>query len=168
MPAQRRIIIAVVTGATGEWIQAWRERHDPEQARRLPPHTTLCYEAPILDPDALANQVWHAFAGGVRVRLGGVRVFDNGDRTVYVSMRHTAALDEARRRLYDGRFVRLPGYGEWTWHITCVRSARGRDLTALLEQARALDRLGSWTIERVDYMELRGSRYESLATYWLR
>src|SRR5581483_5868721 len=80
--AERRILVAVVTRATGEWIQAWRERHDPEQARRLPPHTTLGYRVPKLEPEALANQVRHAFAGRVTVQLGGVRAFDNAERTI--------------------------------------------------------------------------------------
>ena len=165
--AERRILVAVVTRATGEWIQAWRERHDPEQARRLPPHTTLGYRVPKLEPEALANQVRHAFAGGVTVQLGGVRAFDNAERTIYIAMHRTAALDTARRRLYGGRFVRLPGYGEWTWHVSCVRRSHGRDVASLLQQAHALESLGAWTVDRVDSMELHGRRYESLTTYWL-
>ena len=42
-PQGRRVLVAVVTGDPGERIQQWREKHDPDQAHRLPPHTTLCY-----------------------------------------------------------------------------------------------------------------------------
>ena len=52
-PPGRRVLVAVVTGEAGVRIQTWRERHDPEQARRLPPHTTLCYWAPVVKPELL-------------------------------------------------------------------------------------------------------------------
>ena len=108
-PAGRRVLVAVVTGELGERIQAWRQRYDPEQARRLPPHATLCYWAPTVEPDLLERQVRHAFDRPISVRLGGVHEFGNQDHTFYVSVEETAALDAARLRLYDGTHLELPG-----------------------------------------------------------
>src|SRR3954464_9676265 len=86
----RRVLVAVVTGEVGARIQAWRERHDPEQARRLPPHTTLCYWAPVVEPDLLERQVRHAFDRPVAVRLGSVHEFGNQDHTFYLEVLDTA------------------------------------------------------------------------------
>ncbi len=90
----RRVLVAVVTGEVGKQIQAWRERHDPKQARRLPPHATLCYWLPDVEMDVLDKQVRHAFPGPVR--LGSVREFDNVDRTFFVDVSETEVLDSAR------------------------------------------------------------------------
>jgi len=168
-PQGRRVVVAVVTGEPGARIQAWRTVHDPEQARRLPPHATLCYWAPALPPDdpALGAQVRHAFAEPVVVRLGRVREFGNPDGTFYVEVRDTAPLDAARRRLYDGTHLALPGTPDWEWHVTCVRSSRGRDLAALRAAAGELAVDADWPIETIAYLELRGERYESLAEWHL-
>jgi len=165
-PAGRRVLVAVVTGEPGERIQAWRQRYDPEQARRLPPHATLCYWAPIVEPSVLERQVRHAFDRPVAVRLGGVHEFGNADRTLYVSVEETAALDAARARLYDGTHLELPGRVSWTWHVTCVRYGRKGDPDALRRAAElTLDTL--WQIDTVAYLELRGDRYEPVAEWHL-
>ena len=169
-PDGRRVLVAVVTGAVGAAIQAWRERHDPAQARRLPPHATLCYWAPpIEDAEALAAQVRHAFDRPVTVALGGIRVFDNRDRTLYVEVTATAELDAARNRLYDGTYLTMPGDPEFTWHVTCVRQSRGRDIDTLRaaadELAAAIGPNPTWTIETVAWLELRDGVYQPLATW---
>jgi hypothetical protein len=164
-PQGRRILVATVTGEAGSRIQRWRDEHDPVEARRLPPHTTLCYWAPAVDPTAVERQVRYAFAAGIDLRLGAVHVFENQERTLYVGVEDAAPLDEARRRLHDGRHVELPGFDPWTWHVTCVRRSRGRDLQALLDAAAVLGTLGPWRLQRVLYMELRGDRYENLAAW---
>jgi len=164
-PQGRRILVAVVTGPAGDRLQAWREQHDPREAQRLPPHTTLCYWAPAVEPGLLRHQVEHAFNGGVEVTLGGIQVFDNDQRTLYVAVEEHAALDAARRRLYDATYLPLPGYNEWTWHITCIRESRGRDLQPLLDAAQQIGPLGRWKIDRVAYLELQGERYEAIANF---
>jgi hypothetical protein len=127
--------VAVVTGAAGERVGDWRRRNDPEQARRLPPHATLCYWAPPLAPQAyplLEAQVRHAFDAPVTVHLGGVAEFDNTEHTFYLRVEETDALDRARARLYDGTHLALPRREAapdawWTWHVTCrARRARAR------------------------------------------
>src|SRR3954471_7333954 len=85
-PPGRRVLVAVVTGEVGARIQRWREQHDPEQARRLPPHTTLCYWPPTVEPVILERQVRHAFDRPVSVRLGGVHEFGNWDQTLYIEV----------------------------------------------------------------------------------
>lgn len=50
----------------------------------------------------------------------------------------------------------------WTWHVTCVRDVRGRDLAALRREAAALRLDLPWRVERVAYLELRGDRYVPL------
>lgn len=166
-PQGRRVLVAVVTGEPGARIGAWRAEHDPEQAGRIPPHATLCYWAPAVPADdpGLDAQVRHAFAEPVVVRLGGVREFGNREGTFYVAVRDTAALDAARRRLYDGTHLALPGRPDWEWHVTCVRSARGRDRAALRAAAAELVLDAAWAIARVALLELRGERYESLAEW---
>jgi hypothetical protein len=77
------------------------------------------------------------------------------------------ALDAARRRFYDGKFLELPPLTHWTWHITCIRDSRNRDLHALRESAETLTLPGEWQIDTVAYMELRGKRYEDLARWKL-
>lgn len=161
----RRVLVAVVTGEAGERIQAWRARHDPKQARRLPPHTTLCYHAPVVAPELLEQQVRHAFARPVTVKLGTVREFDNAEHTFYVAVEQAAALDEARCRLYDGTHLALARGGTWTWHVTCVRASRGRERRALREAAQALRIAVPWRVDTVAYLELRGEVYEAVATW---
>ena len=167
-PPGRRILIAIVTGPVGEAIQRWREEHDPEQALRIPPHATLCYWAPALDPAVLGEQVRHAFPETVPVRLGIAKVFDNRERTIYLPVEETEGLDRARDRLYDGRFAVLPKDRDWEWHVTCVRRTRSRDLDPLLAAARSLPAGAEWTIDTVGYMELRDGQYEPLATWKIR
>lgn len=164
-PEGRRILIAVVTGTVGERIQAWRMEHDPAQSERIPPHTTLCYWAPTVEPAILEAQVRHAFASSVTVRLGEVHEFDNDQRTFYVEILDTAGLDEARDRLYDGTHVALPGDRAWTWHVTCVRESRGQDPGPIREAAQTLALNEPWRVDRIEYMELRVGRYESLASW---
>lgn len=164
-PQGRRVLIAIVDGEPGAQIEAWRELHDREQARRLPPHTTLCYWADQLDVTQLEAQVRHAFAEPGTVHLGSVHEFDNDQHTFYVEVSDTESLDTARARLYDGTFVALPGKTDWTWHVTCVRESRGRELEPLREAAAGLVVDAAWPIRHVAVMELRGDRYESVASW---
>ena len=161
----RRVLVAVVTGEAGARIQAWREQHDPEQARRLPPHTTLCYWPPVVEPEQLEPQVRHAFDRPVTVRLGGVHEFGNADQTRYVEVLDTAELDAARTRLYDGAHLQLAGQPDWTWHVTCVRYGRDRDADELRRLTAALRLDTFWRVDTVAYLELRGNRYEALAVW---
>ena len=164
-PPGRRVLVAVVSGEVGARIQAWRERHDPEQAHRLPPHTTLCYWAPVVEPELLEKQVRHAFDRPVAVRLGSVHEFGNKDHTFYVEVLDTADLDAARARLYDGTFLELPGRPEWTWHVTCVRYGIRRDLDELRRLVTELEINATWQVDTIAYLELRGDRYEPLAEW---
>jgi hypothetical protein len=164
-PPGRRILVAIVTGDAGDRLQRWRTVHDPVQARRLPPHTTLCYWAPSVESEALERQVRHAFDAPVAVRLGGLREFDNDEETFYVQVLDTAPLDAARARLYDGTHLALPGRHEWTWHVTCVRDARRRDKDALRGAAVELCLDVVWTIDTIGYLDLRGKQYEPLAVW---
>ena len=164
-PPGRRVLVAVVTGEAGARIQAWRERHDPEQAHRLPPHTTLCYWAPTVEPELLEKQVRHAFDRPVAVKLGSVHEFGNKDHTFYVEVLDTADLDAARARLYDGAFLDLPGRPEWTWHVTCVRYGIRRDLDELRRLVTELEINATWQVDTIAYLELRGDRYEPLAEW---
>ena len=118
----RGILLAVVTGEAAARIQRWREAHDPDQARRYPPHATLCYRVPDdLDAhggiEALDAQVRHAFPAPLDVALGRPRIFENPGRTMYVEVRDHEALDAARERLTDGTHLDLPGREGWTWHV---------------------------------------------------
>lgn len=164
-PPGRRVLVAVVTGEAGARIQAWREQQDPVQARRLPPHATLCYWAQDADPEQLERQVRHAFAGSVAVQLGAVREFDNGEHTFYVEVGDTDQLDAARRRLYDGTHCPLPSLREWTWHVTCVRDSRGRDRDALRRAAADLSLDTAWTVDTIAWLELRDDVYVTVATW---
>jgi 2'-5' RNA ligase len=166
-PPGRRVLVAVVTGPAGEATQRWRLAHDPEQARRLPPHATLCYWAPGpgTDPEALGAQVRHAFPAPVTVRLGAAREFPNRDRTIYLPVEETTGLDEARERLYDGTHLALRRDGDWDWHVTVVRYARDRDRSALLAAAADLPAGETWVVDEVAWMELRDGRYEDLARW---
>lgn len=164
-PPGRRVLVAVVTGDASDRIQQWRQAHDPKQARRLPPHVTLCYWAPNDGLDALERQVRYAFADPVIVRLGSVREFDNKEHTFYVEVNDTASLDAARLRLYDGTHRDLPPLREWTWHVTCVRDSRTRDLDELRHAAHGLCLDAEWYIDTVACLELRGDAYEPVATW---
>jgi hypothetical protein len=164
-PQGRRIVVAEVTGEAGRRIQAWRKQHDPEQARRLPPHSTLCYWAPHLPADELEQQVQHAFKEPVSVRLGCVKQGDNDQATLYVEVRQADALDSALQRLYDGTHVKLPSVDHWRWHVTCVRDTRGRDMDSLWAAARKLELDCAWRVDKVSYLELNGDRYDELACW---
>jgi hypothetical protein len=165
-PGGRRVLVAVVNGEPGQQIQAWRERYDARQAARLPPHLTLCYRPPEAPLAALEAQVRHAFAEPLAVRLGGVFVLPHPEAPLAVSVHETAALNEARVRLFDGTFVQMGGHHEWPWHITCIRYGRACDRDALLSAAShelALDT--PWSIDVVSYLELRDGRYEPVAEW---
>jgi hypothetical protein len=166
-PIGRRVLVATVTGGLGARIQAWREKYDANQAARLPPHLTVCYRPPVDAPlAAIEAQVRHAFATPMTVRLGAVFVLPHPEAPLAVSIHDTASLDQARRRLFDGRFVEMGGRAEWPWHITCVRYGYNRDLEVLLIAAAhelALDQ--PWTIDQISYLELRDGRYEPVAEW---
>ena len=165
-PEGRRILVAVVTGEAGLRIQEWREQHDPEQAKRLPPHATLCYWAPTVAPDLLEQQVRHAFPAPFDVRLGEVRHGTNDQETFYLEVLDREPLDNALDLLYDGAFVEMPERRkDWLWHVTCVRESRGRDQEALMQAAQALKIDVPWTVYTVAYMEFRGGAYSWLA-FW--
>lgn len=165
-PDGRRILVAVVTGDVGARIQAWREQHDSEQAGRLPPHATLCYWAPAVEPEVMERQVRHAFPRGFDVDLGEVRKGTNDQETLYVEVVDSSRLDGALEKLYDGTHVTLPKRrDQWLWHVTCVRESRGRDQDALMGAAKDLGPLTPWTVDTVAYMELQGSAYMTLATW---
>jgi 2'-5' RNA ligase len=170
-PNGRRVLVAIVTGAPGEIIQAWRERYDPVQALRLPPHATLCYWVNDADLEALGQQVRHAFPDPVEVRLGDVHEFTNRDGTFYVGVGDTAALDQARERFFDGSFLTLQGPRDFTWHVTCVRypdDARREELRlAAVDLAREIAIDPVWRIDTVACLELRGDRYNPVRTWSL-
>ena len=165
----RRVLVAVVSGVLGEHIQAWRARYDAKQAARLPPHLTVCYRPPVDAPlESLEAQVRHAFSAPVTVRLGPVFVLAHQEAPLAVSVHDTAALDAARVRLFDGRFVEMGGRHEWPWHITCIRYGHNRDREALLATAAAeLSLDAPWVIDTITYLDLRKGKYEALAEWSL-
>jgi 2'-5' RNA ligase superfamily protein len=169
-PDGRRILVAVVTGDTGARIQAWREEHDPEQAKRLPPHATLCYWAPPVLPERVEQQVRRAFPAPFDVRLGRVRKGDNDQETFYVEVLDRKPLDRALACLYDGTHVALPERRpDWLWHVTCVRESRGRDQEALLAAAESLCLEDTpWTVNQIAYMQLHGDAYVPLACWEIK
>src|SRR5579859_2118239 len=105
----RRVLVAVVGGASGDQIQAWREKYDSKHAARLPPHLTVCYRPPEAPLDALEAQVRHGFPGPVRVRLSGVFVLAHREAPLAVQVLETEGLDDARRRLFDGTHAEMGG-----------------------------------------------------------
>ena len=168
-PPGRRVLVAPVTGAVGDAIQCWRRQHDPEQARRLPPHATLCYWLPRGHPTALEPQIRHALPEQITVRLGPPAKFANTDQTIYLPVEQSqdGALDAARERLFDGRFVPLRRDYDWEWHVTCVRYGIRGHPESLLAAAATLPAGQPWTIDTVAALELRGNRYEAMATWHL-
>jgi hypothetical protein len=165
-PPGRRVLVAVVRGEFGAQIQAWREKHDPKHAARLPPHLTVCYRPPDASIESLERQVRHGFTSPVKVRLRGVFVLPHREAPLAVQVLETAELDEARRRLFDGTHTQMGGRDEWPWHITCIRYGHSRDRDALLAaagQELALD--ADWTIQEISYLELRNGRYEPIAEW---
>jgi hypothetical protein len=169
-PAGRRVLVAVATGPAGDAIQAWRQRHDPVQARRLPPHATLCYWAPDThDAAALEAQILHAFAQPISVRLGGLHEFTNRDGTFFVAVHQSDELDAARDRLYDGTHLTLPGDPTFTWHITCVRYPDDAHRDELRAAARDLDAAIAvhpvWTIDTIAWLQLRDGIYQPITTW---
>ncbi len=162
----RRVLLAVVPGEVGQRLQAWRVRDDPVRARLLPPHLTLCYRPPNVAPAAIERQVRHAFPEPVLVRLRGFTELPNRDRTLAVGVVESTALDEARRRLFDARYVELGGYREWPWHITWVRYGVHRDRAALLGLAKREFPLDEpWLIDRVSLLERGETDYQVLADW---
>jgi hypothetical protein len=162
----RRVLVAVVPGAAGERIQAWRAAHDAWRSRLLPPHLTLCYRPPHAPLAEIGAQVRYAFPAPVAVRLGGVAELPNRDRTLVVEVLDAAELDAARRLLFDATHVEMGGYREWPWHITWVRYGIKCDSAAML--ALAADGLRfdePWMIDTVSLMELRSGRYEPVAEW---
>jgi hypothetical protein len=168
-PVGRRVLVVTVRGDLGTLIQAWRERHDPKQAQRLPPHLTVCYRPPTdASLDALEAQVRHGFPEPVQVRLSGVFVLPHREAPLAVRVLETADLDAARRRLFDGSVVQMGGRDDWPWHITCIRYGHNRDQQELLAAAASELPLDSpWTIDLVSYLELRNGRYEPVAEWRL-
>jgi hypothetical protein len=165
-PQGRRILVAVVTGEAGRRIQSWREENDPEQARRLPPHATLCYWAPDVGPDVMEKQVRHAFEEPVSVCLGKVKKGDNDQQTFFVEVTSSELLDRALHRLYDGAHVAMPPLKDrWQWHVTCVRDSRDRDLDALWQASEALDLDCEWRVAQVSFLKLDGAQYSELASW---
>jgi hypothetical protein len=170
LPVGRRVLVATVRGELGERIQRWRERHDEKHAKRLPPHLTVCYRPPVDVPlEQLEAQVRHGFPEPVTVRLGGPIVLNHREQPVAVAVLETEALDAARHRLFDERYVEMGGRHEWPWHITSVRYGHNReDLPALLALAETDLRLDApWTIDEISYLELRNGRYAPVAEWRL-
>ena len=165
----RRVLVALVTGSAGKRIQAWRTENDPVQAVRLPPHATLCYWLPSeLDMAEIGAQVRHAFPVAIPVRLGQVHEFDNVDRTFYVDVQGTDALDAARERLFDGAHVELPAKDRhWTWHVTCIRKSVGKNVGELRLRARELVLDTEWVVDTIACLELRDGRYHEVRTWTL-
>jgi 2'-5' RNA ligase len=164
----RRVLVAVVPGAAGARIQEWRTAHDPWRARLLPPHLTLCYRPPHAPLEHIGAQVRRAFPQPIKVRLGGVGELPNRDRTLVVLIQDTAALDRARRRLFDGTHVEMGGYREWPWHVTWIRYGVRCDCIAKLKLAEHALRFDEpWLIDTISLLELRDGRYVSVADWTL-
>jgi hypothetical protein len=162
----RRVLVTAVTGELGDRIQVWRERHDPKQAWRLPPHLTLCYQPPPAALDVIEAQVRHGFPRPIQVRLGAVGELPHREAPLVVQVFETDELDAARQRLFDGRYIQMGGRREWPWHITCVRYGQSRDRHALLDlaaQELALDH--PWTLSVVSYLDLRNGHWEAVGEW---
>ena len=111
----------------------------------------------------------HAFDKPVAVRLGGVHEFNNRDGTFYVEVMETGELDAARDRLYDGRFLALPGRSDFTWHVTCVRYPKSAERDALRIAARELEASIAehpiWTIDTIAALQLEDGIYLPVSTW---
>lgn len=160
----RRVIVAPVTGAIGARIQAWREKYDPQQALRLPPHATIMYWANFdVDDAAVDAQIRHAFPSPVIVRLGDVHTFQNPDRTRYIEVQETEHLNNARSRLFDGSYFEFPDQRtEWDWHVTVVRYGVKADENAVNAAIPELDSTGEWVIDVLLLLELRDGVHEEV------
>jgi 2'-5' RNA ligase len=165
-PQGRGILLAIVNGEVGERIQQWREARDPGQARRYPPHATLCYWVPD-DASGLDAQVAHAFPTPIRVRLGGPHIFDNPDRTMYVEVQQHEELDAARARLVDGTHLTLPTRDRWTWHVTCLRRTVGIAADVIEAARRELLLDCTWEVDEIAHLQLDGDGYRRVATWRL-
>ncbi len=164
----RRVIVAPVTGEIGDRIQAWREQHDPQQARRLPPHATMMYWAIFEDADldAVERQIRHAFPAPVTVRLNDVHVFANPDRTRYVQVSDTDELDAARARLFDGTHYQFPEQRtEWDWHVTVVRYGSKADESMIDAAVGELNLFAPWTVDTLLWLELRDGVYQEVGRW---
>lgn len=166
-PQGRRILIAIVTGEVGQKIQEWRSINDPVEAVRIPPHTTLCYWAPTVEPELLEQQVRHAFPAPIQVHLGEVHEFENREKTFFIEVGETEALDAARELLYDASILELKRDFNWTWHVTCVRRSTGRDRAELESALSGFTVNAPWSIDTIAYMELQDSKYVTLAEWKL-
>jgi 2'-5' RNA ligase len=166
----RRVLVAVVTGEVGQRIRAWREEFDPKQARRLPPHATLAYRAEVNpgNEDRLDQQVRHAFPAPIPVRLGEAHQFDNPEKTFYIEMRDTDALDAARAQLFDGAHFSFPEQRHtWDWHITVVRYGIRSDTDVIRQNLDALRLDTEWLIDTVAWLELRDGTYHEVRRWEL-
>ena len=168
-PVPRRVLVVTVRGDLGDRIQAWRERYDPKHAARLPPHLTVCYRPPAEAPlEVVEAQVRHAFREPLAVRLGEVFVLAHREAPLAVQVLDTDALDESRRRLFDGSHLQMGGRDNWPWHITCVRYGYNKDREALLSAAATELCLNApWTIAEVSCLELRDKQWQPLANWGL-
>lgn len=165
------MIVAPVTGATGDHIQAWRQKFDPQQALRLPPHATVLYWANLeSDQDAaLTAQIHHAFPGPISVQLGEVKQFPNADQTRYIEIKDTAELDAARSRLFDGTHLMLPGQRQtWDWHVTVVRYAVEADMSVIEPAIAELVLDEPWLVDTLLLLELRNGLYHQVTRWDLR
>ena len=138
-------------------------RQEPSVCRRMQRCAT---GRPKCRKDEMERQVLHSFAEPVVVELGRVKQGDNDQRTFFVEMKQTEPLARALRMLYDGTHVGMPALnGAWKWHVTCVRDSRNRDLDALWLAAKELDMACSWPVSQVSYLQLKGHRYEEIASW---
>ena len=172
LPVGRRVLVATVRGELGERIQRWRERHDAKHAKRLPPHLTVCYRPPVDVPlERLEAQVRHGFP-----RTGNGPPGRSDSSSTIASSRsrwqsyETEALDAARHRLFDERYVEMGGRHEWPWHITSVRYGHNRE--DLRRPASAWPKpTCAWTppgrLTSISYLELRNGRYAPVAEWRL-
>lgn len=165
------MIVAPVTGEIGKHIQSWRQKYDPQQALRLPPHVTMLYWANLEDDQdmALDAQIRHAFSDPIQVRLTEVKQFLNPDQTRYIEVTETKELDAARARLFDGTHLTLPEQRQsWDWHVTVVRYAAKSDINTIEPGLSELDLEESWKLDTLLLLELRNGKYVEVTRWDLR